>query len=235
MERMNSFMSALNAQHENFKAECVNVDSLVKNIEFYEAYIPDFFSKYGEAQGIKDMYNGIKQNLGSEKSIICADINQGSYIYKEYMEGMITFINDIANTVITESCDELKQYEEKFEKAKEKDSMFIESLYNGNLNQKTEMVLSEAVANIEFLIDFIPELQSMKSRCLSLCESFRDEAEGNKKTLLNESLNMLYESVDNYCYSTLSNIIKVYDDIHESLFNNVQPVKQETTPQFRLF
>jgi hypothetical protein len=228
-------MNILNAQHENFKANGVNVDSLIKNIEFYESYIPEFFSSNGEAHGIKEMYNGIRQNLGSEKSIICTDVNQSAHIYREYMEGMISFIRDVSESVFNESADELALYEQKFEKAKQKDSIFIESLYDGKLNEKTEMVLSEAVANVEFLIDFIPELKTMKECCTALHDSFMNVNHNDKKTLLNESLNMLYESVDNYCYSTLMNIVNIYTDIRASLFNETAATVITGPETFALF
>lgn len=235
MDKLNSFMLNLDSHHENFKTESQNIDSLIGSIEFYESFIPDFFSKTGEAKAIKEMYNGIKQTMDLERTVICSDVNAGAHIYREYMEGMISFINDIAQTVITESCDELKTYEEKFEKAKQKDAMFIESLYDGKLTAKTETVLSEAVANVEFLIDFIPELQTMKKQCQSLYESFKDEQNEEKKSLLDGSLNMLFESVDNYCYSTISNIVSVYTDIQNTLNNqNTQQVISQPT-SFKLF
>lgn len=235
MEKLNSFMTALSTQHENFKVNGVNVDSLIKNIEFYESYIPEFFSSNGEAKGIKEMYQGIRQSLGTEKSIICADVNQSAHIYREYMEGMISFIHDISKSIFTESTDEMSVYEQKFEKAKQKDSIFIESLYDGKLNEKTEMVLSEAVANVEFLIDFIPELQTMKECCIGLHKSLINANEDEKKSLLSESLNMLYESVDNYCYSTLMNIVNIYTDIRESLFNEDVATDTMSPESFVLF
>lgn len=236
MERLNSFISALESQHETFKTEGVNIKSLVKNIEFYESYIPDFFSKNGEAAGIRNMYKAIRESMDCEKSVVCANIDCSANIYREYMEGMINFIFDISDATFTESCDELKAYESKFEKAKTKDSLFIESLYGGKLNEKKEMVLSEAVANIEFLIDFIPELQTMKKQCKTLYESTKRETNEAKRTLLDESLVMLYESVENYCYSTISNIVDIYTDINTTLFDT--KVKQQLAPsdtQFRLF
>lgn len=233
MEKLNSFLEKLNEKHNNLNSN-ISIDSLVDNMKFYESFIPEFFSKNGESDGIKSVYSAIKENMVNEKSIISSDITKSGYIYKEYMEGMISFINDISNTVMTESVNDLNTYKEKFEKAKEKDSLFIDSLYNGKLNEQLEMPLSEAVCNIEYLIDFIPELTIMKNQCVDLNESFNDIKESDKKSLINNSLNMLYESVDNFCYSTIKNIITTYSNIYDKLFNESSNDKEEEIV-FKLF
>lgn len=234
MDKIYSFLEILDSQHEKFKTESVNIDSLINGIDFYESFIPDFFSKNGEANGIRAMYKGIRESLENEKTINAIDVNKSAEIYNEYMEGMIEFILDISNITFVEACDELKIFEEKFEKAKEKDCIFIESLYDGKLNEETEMVLSEAVSNIEFLIDFIPQLKTMKERCINLNESFKNKTENQEIELVNKSLEMLYESVNNYCYSTVKNIVTTYYDINDKLFN-VTPSSNEEKPMFQLF
>lgn len=233
MEKINTFIQNLDNQHESFTKENVNINSLLDNLAFYESFIPEFFSKNGESEGIKKVYKSIKENMGSEKSIISSDITKSGYIYKEYMEGMTSFINDIFNTAITESTDELKSYKEKFEKAKEKDSLFINSLFNGSLNEQVEMPLSEAVCNLEYLIDFIPELSDMKEKCSNLNESYNNIDNNEKEALINNSLNMLFESVDNYCYSTIKNIVTTYSEIQDKLFN--ETVQNNNVNNFKLF
>ena len=236
MDKILSCLETLNSQHENFKSESVNIGNLVKSIEFYEAFIPDFFSKNGEAEGIKSVYRGIAESLDDQKTIVCTDINRSSIIYNEYMEGMSDFIRDIFSTIITESKDELSEFKTKFEKAKKMDSVFIESLYDGRLNEKVEMVLSDAVSNLEFLIDFIPQMKVMKESCITLHESYNSETDEQKKTLIDNSLNMLYESVDNYCYNTIKNIVTTYTDICDKLFNEqVDDHSGEENNSFKLF
>lgn len=234
MKNIVSFLESIDSHHENFKTESKNIESLIKDIEFYESFIPNFFSCNGEAKGIKVMYESIRQNLDNEKTVTCIDVNKSSHIYNEYIEGMMTFIKDIDHLVITENCDEINSYKEKFEKAKDKDSIFIESLYDGRLNEKIDMPLSEAVSNIEFLIDFISQLKTIKENCSSLYEIVINNKQETKKELLNESVNMLFESVDNYCYSTIKNIINIYSNIDDKLNNVINESESNKSITFKL-
>ena len=44
----------------------------------------------------------------------------------------------------------------------------------------------------------------------------------------------MFESVDNYCYSTISNIISTYSEINDKLYNESVTVVN-TVPVFQLF
>lgn len=228
-----NFLKELNSHHNNFKNSEINIDNLVKSIEYYESFIPSFFSKSGEASGIKHMYESIQLQLDNEKTIDCVNLQHGSEIYKEYIEGMTNFIKDIAYITANDNSTELHTFTEKFNSAKERDSLFINSLYDGSeLNPITNTVLSEAVSNIEFLIDFIPELNNIKKDCISIYESY-SVRETSVDQLINDSMKMLYESVDNYCYNTISNIVTTYEKINDVLNNKTQ--EEYEPPKFELF
>ena len=59
--------------------------------------------------------------------------------------------------------------------ARDKDSLFVNSLYGGNLNKSVDTLVSEATTNVEFLIDFIPQLKELKEKCESVHSLITDE------------------------------------------------------------
>ena len=148
---------------------------------------------------------------------------------KEYVEGMTSFITEIGSKQFTAEESDLGEYHEKLGVAKEKDSDFINSIYGGSLNKPESMPIKEAVENIEYLIDFIPEIGSIHDKCVTL----KDTYEGMDNNILNESLSMLYESVENYCYSTVSSIASTYHNIKKTLQDG--PVQESTQETFKLF
>lgn len=233
MKGQKVFLSILDDNFNDFKKENITIERLNDEISYFESFIPDFFSKNGEADGIRKVYSGIRENLNSENTINCMDINRASKIYNEYMEGMVTFINDIKNVDIVTESNELTDYSEKFSNVKANSNIFIESLFNGGYCPYEDTVLSEAVANIECLIEFIPELSTIKNICNSLGESVTECTQPEKTELLKNSIDLLYESVCDYCYSTIRNIVSTYYDINSSLFE--ESTTETTDEVFRLF
>lgn len=224
-----SFIESLQKKYESFKAQESTVENLVESIDYYKGFIPEFFSKNGEATGIRNMYRDIHDMTenGKEASINCADIDNAFSMYTEYVDGMIKFINDIRGMDISDDSSKIEVFSEKFKSAQEKDHIFIESLYNGSLGKKEDMALTEAVSNIEFLIDFIPSLDSMKSKCCVVKESVEDVTNETQKDLLNGCISMLCESVNDFCYQTINTVIDTYNKINIALesTDDVQKIK----------
>ena len=116
---------------------------------------------------LQNIEKSLGGNLTEEKSIFCADITNNHKVYMEYVDGMMKFIYDINNIVVNESTsEELEKFSSKFESAKKNDSLFIESLFTGELSKPSDKPLSEAVSNIEFLIEFVPSLNKIKKSIL---------------------------------------------------------------------
>lgn len=221
----------LKSHHDKFLKKHKTLESFFHEMEFYESFIPKFFSKNGEADNIKNMYENIQYDLADhcEKHIDCIDANRCYDVYTEYMNGMKEFMNNIL------TCDEnnLKPFEEKMEIATSNDAAFISSLYKGNIENYaiTEKPLSEAVSNIEFLIDFIPQLSVLKEHCEEMLNKIVDgNYDGEKEKLLIEGMDMMYSSIDEYCYGTLRTILEDYDKINDVLFkeDDNTPLVKET-------
>lgn len=211
------FVTLLDENHEAYKTEKAS-DKVIKELTFFESFIPNFFSTAGEAESIKRIYRGIKEKEITEK-VSCVDVNKGSHIYHEYMDGMIQFINDIKNVEMCENANQIDQYADQFARAKQNDSVFIESINGGNLNENVELDIQEATSVLEYLIDFIPEISSLKQNCVNMQESYTSFEDEKKNQLVQNCMNMFYESVDDYCYKTLRNIINTYYDINNALFH----------------
>ena len=226
-----NYMKLLDDKHEELKSITETYDRVCEEIAFIESVIPEFFSNSGEGEGIRSMYKTIKVKMESplyDIKVSCPDINRGSHIYNEYVEGMIQFIDDIGT--INESV-ELNAFEEKFTVARDKDNVFVNSLYGGNLNKSVDTLVSEATSNIEFLIDFIPQLKDLKSKCDLVHESVMDD-DSAKSKLFKESSDMLFESVSNYCYNTVKNIFECYTQIQDKIGNTKH---EKVIPEFVLF
>lgn len=209
----------LQSKYQEFKGLETNVENLNSMLDFYESCIPAFFFKgeNGEADNIKKIYKVVNESEDIQsKKILSIDINECGHIYMEYVDGMVQFINDIKNSTPNDTVN-LETFQEKFDIAKSNDSLFIESLFNGDINKFTEMPVSEALVNVEYLIDFIPQIKSLKSRCDTMQESVSDELPGFKNDLLSYTMNMLFESVNNYCYNTLKTVFETYNDIYEAV------------------
>lgn len=196
-----------------------NLEDFGDNIEFYESFIPEFFSKTGEADNIRKMYKDIRNDKNELKTVEYIPVVESATLYTEYIDGMVKFINEIKETAITENVADLDAFSTKFNNAKQNDSAFIESLFNGRLTEKRDVALTEAVSNVEFVIDFISNIGEMKSRCEEIKESVDSSNDAIKTELLVNCYNMMCESVNNYCCNMLKAVIDTYQNINKSLYS----------------
>lgn len=235
-----SFYDKLTSMYESFKNRDANITNLISELAYYESIIPVFFSQNGEADSIRNMYKNIHESIenGNEPIVECVDVNKSYLIYLEYVDGMIKFINEVKNiTDLDGNNVKLEEYSDKFNRAKRNDSLFIESLYNGRLSEISGTKVSDAVCNIEFLIDFIPNMKSLKMECISLQDDIESIQDSTKHELLDNCLSMLYESVNTFSYNTIKNVVSTYYSIIESLENedgdNMD--KHNLTTEYKLF
>ena len=68
-----TFLENFTEKYESFKLKEPTIDNLIDELSYYESSIPEFFSKNGEATGIRNMYSGIHEMMenGIDKSIKC--------------------------------------------------------------------------------------------------------------------------------------------------------------------
>lgn len=202
---------------------------------YFESFIKDFFSQDKEKNQIREMYENIREDmLDTDRKVInVVDVSKSTSMYKEYLEGMISFINDGINIIKEGKEDAIHKFKDQLNKAENNDSIFIESIYGGNLNTAVESNLDDAVTNIECLIEFIDDNKSMINECTKIHDSIND-IRSDEKGLLLESADMLYESINNFSYNTLNNIFKTYCSINDALSSETTPVVKQSSG-YKLF
>lgn len=230
-----NYLEVLDKKNEELKSVTDSYKRVIDTLTYIESFIPEFFSKDGEERGIRKMYKDIRVAMESSSlnnEVPCIDIHHGHYIYKEYLEGMSSFINDI--NALDEDT-ELPEFEEKLTTARSNDSAFVKSLYGGSLNAVESASLADATSNIEFLVDFIPDISKFKETCESY-HNYDTESESPKNTLLKESTEMLYDSISDYCYNAIKNVVSTYESIQKVLSGEsiIQESEEEKVP-FVLF
>ena len=174
------------------------------------------------------MYIAIDTDANKNKTCECVNLCDISPIYKEYLRGMIEFIND-TNKINDNVA--FNDYHDKFIKANENDLKFIESLFDGKISGIKTINLPEASMNLEYLIELIPFMDAICVKCKNLENSIYTSTNKDKTELINNCIKMLYNSIRTYCFLAVKNIISTYIKINDLIKDD------EVTPVsgFRLY
>lgn len=211
-----------------------NVDDVTKELEIklkaFKDIIPEFFSKYAQADNIKRIYQLISSGKENNIEITCINNTNAMYKYEEYYRGMIDFINEFIM-----SCNINKEndtYKKLVSEAQNKDKNFIDSLYGGELNPPATMELSEAVQCIETLIDFIPQIDHFKTLYLDTVNNIEKDERKSNEVIIGIYI-ILLKSVQYYCYKMIDSILHTYNTI----LNKIDNKESDNTKanNFRLF
>lgn len=227
------FKGRLSAIYDQRNKECNGsaaqiLLSLVSILGEFKKFIPDFFSKNGAADNIRHLYSVVRENRFPNKTVKCVDIKNAASVYYEYNKGMLDFITEII-TDANYNCDNIDKngtFKESLAKAKTKDAEFIDSLFGGENNRVEERNLSDALQNIEVLIDFMNEIDTMVKKSQNIINTI----ENTNCQLVNDSVFLLYNSILKYTYKTLDNIIDVYNQINEAINTEDKP-----EPKLKIF
>lgn len=217
------------ARKENSEYESA-ASSMKDELSRYKDIIPEFFSSRGEAKGIHDMYVFMEEHPNDLRTISVIDLCVAGKIYKEYVDGMLQFINEITEKEPTEA--EASDYSGKISIASANNDKFVASLFGGAPNEPKRKTLREASVNIEYLIDFIDELGSFMETVDALKMPASD---GVLRKLAADSTYMYFNSISMYCYSVINCVFETYDQIREII---QYPYGKPTTadvPKYQLF
>ena len=204
-------------------------DAFEHEMKSYLDFIPEFFSETGDAKSIKNMYALMGDKRHANKCIDYVDINQSSYVYNEYTDGMRKFISEIIESdIVQESTDVIN----KLDSAISNDSLFIESIFGGSNNEIVNDTVKDASRNLEFLVDFIPSLESYIIEANSFSDRIQLLSKDSDVTVL-KTLDMYMESVSHYSHQVIKNVINTYANIQSALHEDTTSGSQK--PQFALY
>lgn len=219
---------------EEFKNAESKVDlaaSVNNVISFFERFIPDFFSYEGEANNIKDMYAKLKDlDYARNRVIPFIDVNLGSHVYMDYYTGMREFMESLINAVRNNDTEKLEKMRQQIDIAQNGDEYFVNSIFGGKNNEEKTETIKDAVSNVEFLIDFISIIKTMK---INIESAFCNMGEYYENPMVRSMTLLMVESMTRYCYRTLVTIIDTYNHIKDTLNGVERPVAESVT--FKLF
>lgn len=190
-------------------------DSLMEEMREYDEMIHQFFSREGEEKRIRSMFSQLR-NLDCEITIQTIDVSYASKVYEEYTDGMFEFIKEIMSTSFNNTSDEkFIKYEENLLKAEKNDSIFIDSLFGGINNPKTDETLQSAVSNVNFLVTFLNEMSSYNLKIEQLMRETTTAINDCNITI--DSFSLAINSIAKYCAKMIVTILKTYSDINNAL------------------
>lgn len=197
-----------------------------EELSYFKKYIFDFFSSNGSSKEIHEIYESVLSRDHVWKTINTCDMNRSRDLYENYSNGMKKYLNEIIS--LESASDETTVAT--LEKARNGDELFVNSLFGGYNNSREETNICEAVKNIECLIDFIPSIDSFNE---SVDEFIKSVSKKNDDKLSLECSKLYSESVTNYCYNTIKNIINDFNSIHDSI--SLSYNKSTGNDEFTLF
>lgn len=223
IEKLDEIRNSGKEYFEDMKSMTENMN---EELTQYELFVANFFCEKENAESIRSMYRSLREPVYQERCINCLNMEKSTKIYQEYHEGMNKFLGDITRCYISESVDESQKetFETQLERAKSADHTFIESIFGGKNNERETTLLTEAMKNVEFLIDFLPEITKMKDQCNTIVENVND----NSDSLVKESVRLLYDSVGEYCYHCLYESVKTYEEIDKKIKEPFEKEKNES-------
>lgn len=218
-------LDAIRKQSEDVYKNSNDIDEIKKKVlnelVCYTHIIPEFFSYDREAIKIKELYKKLKDlDFTRNKVISCVDICKAGCTYNEYFEGMVTFINDFISKAQAENED-LTLIEKQLQTAIQGDPLFIDSLFGGKNNEPVEEELTDAIKNVEYLVDYFETLKTMTKTVSDICE--RANMISSKYEYIINAIKLIANSTGAFSCRVIASIVDIYDCINERLDN--RPVK----------
>jgi hypothetical protein len=219
----NEFKDRLNSVREESErvyktSECIKTifDTVDKELSVYTKVIPEFFSYNNEALKIKALYKKLKElDYVRNRVITCIDVDRAGHLYMEYFTGMCTFIDKFINEACAENPENLPLMEKQLQTAIQADPVFIDSLFGGKNNERCEEELTNAVKNVEYLVDFLNTLNDMRNAIATICDKAIPVSE--KYGFILHAVRLAANSACSASHKIICTILDTYNDINCSL------------------
>ena len=195
-------------------------------LDEFKGIIPGFFT--GEEDDIKVMYDNINEASFSRNGVIpFIDVNMALHIYMDYYNGMCDFIRSYVDSFKANDNDSISRLNDDLDLAIDTDSSFIDSIYGGSKNKKTLAQISDAVGNVESLIDMLNTINTFSTCTNSIKDSF-DNFNCEEYTKL---ANLLIRSTTRFLSRGYNEIIDTYKNI--LVFLGI--INEDPTPEVESF
>lgn len=206
-------------------------NSVNKELTTYSKIIPEFFSYNNEALKIKSLYKRLRELDYSRNRVIpCIDVCRAGNLYAEYFDGMRSFIHKFIDEACSTEPTNLPLMEKQLNTAIQADKMFIDSLFGGKNNEACNEELTEAVKNLEYLVDFIDVITEIHESIDSIFS--RSESLFTKYKGMTDALRLVSNSACYACNRIISTIMDTYNDINNALDDKTETPVDNT---FKVF
>ena len=205
------------------------VSSMCLGIEEYRKTIRDFFMD-SSGKEIKEVYGKLKSLDYARNTVInTIDVNYGSSIYFEYYDGMRLFIIKLSESVKKADYNNIADCSGKIDTAFDADKKFIDSLCGGKNNSVKEEVLTDAVKNFEYMIDFNDVLSDMDHDLKTLIRETLDQDGSPKNETVVKAMKLLAGSMNTFISKTISSMLSTYSYILDAVSGNPTAPYLEST------
>lgn len=187
-----------------------------KELVFYANIIPEFFSYKNEAVRIKALYKKLKTlDYARNKVLSCVNVTCAGYLYDEYLSGMYSFIDNFFKEVRSNGQN-IPLMEKQLQTAIQGDPLFIESLFGGKNNEVVEEELTDAISNVEYLVDFLEKINGMNQMVNDVC-NIAIEFPSYEYSI--DTIRLIANSTCLFSNRVIGAIMDIYEAIHNKLDN----------------
>lgn len=205
---------------------------MTKELNNYSTAIKDFFT--GKEEEIKYIYKSIRENKFPYNKVSCYDINSALHQYMEYYPGLVEFINKLIDLKDSDNIDP-SSVQSTIANVNNRDKEFICSIVCGEKNELEEMGINDAMKNVESLIDIYNSLSDYKKMVENACRTVDNNNCGKYCNEIKQGLKVLVTSITCFNSKVISEVVKTYDKIHQSIQERT-PVKPPVeTPKYQMF
>lgn len=214
---------AIRANAEQIYKECIDPKTIgqeiMKELGCYSTIIPEFFSYKNEAVRIKALYKKLKDlDYTRNKVIPCIKVTCAGYLYKDYLDGMYTFLDKLFKEA-SSNGENIQLMEKQLQTAIQGDPLFIDSLFGGKNNEVCQEELTDAIQNVEYLVDFLDYLKSISQMVGDVCSR---GAECSTYSHSIDAIKLIANSVSMFSNKVLGTIMDTYCAIQNALDNKVE-------------
>ena len=234
INEINDYYVALESKLEK-SADMVTMDfsnEFNKEIGKYSVAIQTFFT--GKEDEIKFIYKSIRENSFPYNRVKCYDINSALIQYKDYFAGLVEFINKIIDLRDTDNIDP-SAIQSTIAKINNRDKEFICDIICGSKNELEEMDINDAMKNVETLIDINSTFDDYKNMVSNSCNIVDKNNCTKYANEIKAGLRVFITSIACFNSKAISEVIKTYDKIHQSIQSRT-PVKGVVEiPKYQMF